>query len=153
MAQLSTHLGKADWEVPFGRVIYGENVLKIIYKEYDDDVSQTKIWREGYDYLHKEFPKLTYIDFCRVIPENEMLFYLKGLNALNDIGLGKIDNDIEHDLNKQLYGDDENENINKNQFELTDSALLIIECFVAILCIAGLVYIAMNFRKTPHKNN
>lgn len=61
----SEWLGKAPWEVPIGRVIYGmEDVIDKLYRvgeihPFDDKgVKQGKIWKEGNEYLHREFPKV-----------------------------------------------------------------------------------------------
>eukprot|EP00484_Ammonia_sp_Unknown_P027905 CAMPEP_0197047130 /NCGR_PEP_ID=MMETSP1384-20130603/22675_1 /TAXON_ID=29189 /ORGANISM="Ammonia sp." /LENGTH=314 /DNA_ID=CAMNT_0042479003 /DNA_START=31 /DNA_END=975 /DNA_ORIENTATION=- len=81
LAQLSTHLGREVWEVPFGRMIYGEPALQSINTEYDDNVSQGRIWRDGYDYLKKEFPNLSYIQYCRRITDHEVDYYLKAVGA------------------------------------------------------------------------
>ena len=119
MAQLSTHLGKEAWEVPFGRVIYGDEALQSINTEYDDNVSQQRIWRDGYDYLHKEFPNLSYIDYCRVITDAEINYYLNNDKG-DDIVVNNVgENDKEHDLQQQLYewGKEKSSenNINNNQ--------------------------------------
>ena len=61
----SEWLGKAPWEVPIGRVIYGmEEVIDRLYKvgeihPFDEKgVKQGRIWEEGNEYLHREFPKV-----------------------------------------------------------------------------------------------
>merc|ERR1712130_364587 len=77
LAQSSTSLGREDWETPFGQVIYGMNAIKSINTEYGDSVSQGKIWQEGYDYLRKNFERLSYIKYCREIDENEITYLEK----------------------------------------------------------------------------
>ncbi len=156
----STHLGKEAWEVPFGKVIYGDDTLKSINTEYGDQVSQQKIWREGYTYLRREYPNLSYIEYCKTINENEMMYYLKSVkkqgiklkekqpkeesNKLLD------DDDVEHDLQKQLYGDDNQQINNNNKY----SFIFVAEIVVVIGCIGAIVFVVTKLlRKTPHKNN
>ncbi len=62
----SDWLGKAPWEVPVGRVIYGmDDVIDKLYAvgeihPFDETgVKQGRIWSEGNDYLHREFPKVS----------------------------------------------------------------------------------------------
>eukprot|EP01084_Bolivina_argentea_P174921 302960_1 len=64
---LSWHLGKSPWEVPFAQIIYGVNNLDFINTEYEEKVDQQKIWSLGYDYLKKDFPNLSYIDYCYIV--------------------------------------------------------------------------------------
>ena len=53
----SDWLGKAPWEVPFGRVIDGMDVIDALYGGYGDITpfgkgpDQQKIWAEGNEYL------------------------------------------------------------------------------------------------------
>jgi peptidyl-prolyl cis-trans isomerase A (cyclophilin A) len=61
----SDWLGKAPWEVPFGRVIMGmdEVIDRLhdvgeIHPFEEKGVKQGKIWEEGNEYLHREFPKV-----------------------------------------------------------------------------------------------
>ena len=146
MAKLSTHLGKADWEVPFGRVIYGDDALESINTEYDDNISQGRIWKDGYDYLKQEFPNLSYIKYCRVIHENEINYYLQSINNQHP----NIQNEQQHDLQKQLY-DDSNSNLDIINSE---SITLILECIACVIFIVGFIFAVIKLiKKTPDKNN
>lgn len=77
----SEWLGKAPWEVPIGRTIFGmDTVIDKLYEvgeihPFDKQgVKQGKIWEEGNEYLHREFPKLDYFTDCAVIgPTPEQL--------------------------------------------------------------------------------
>lgn len=66
-------LGKAPWEVPFGRVVDGFSVIDSLYKGYGDippyggGPDQQKIHNRGTAYLEENFPKLDYLQSCRVI--------------------------------------------------------------------------------------
>lgn len=87
----SDWLGKAPWEVPVGRVIYGmvEVVDKIfpvgeIHPFDEHGVKQGKIWAEGNEYLHKKFPKLDYFTDCSIMgpsPEDTTKTAAKGGEA------------------------------------------------------------------------
>jgi len=69
----SDFLGKSPWEVPIGRVIEGMDVIDSLNGQYGDIVpfgkgpDQQLIWREGNEYLHREFPKLDYFLGCSLI--------------------------------------------------------------------------------------
>lgn len=117
-----------DREVPFGRVIYGDEALQSIYKQYGDDVSQGKIWQKGYEYLEQEFPNLSYIDYCRVLSENEVNYYL-------------VPEQQQHDLMQQIY-----------DFEEEPGFTPLVSIFTILLivgCVALLVYIGWNAVKRP----
>ena len=68
-------LGKAPWERPIGYVIDGLSALDSIYTGYGDTESgggggpnQEQIYREdGYTYLERDFPLLSYFDQCKVV--------------------------------------------------------------------------------------
>jgi hypothetical protein len=66
-------LGKAPWEVPFGRVVEGFNVIDSLYKGYGDippygtGPDQQKIHNRGSAYLQESFPNLDYLLRCRVV--------------------------------------------------------------------------------------
>jgi hypothetical protein len=53
----SDWLGKAQWEVPLGRVIDGMDVIDTLYDKYGDIApfekgpDQGRIWSEGNEYL------------------------------------------------------------------------------------------------------
>ena len=136
LAQISHHLGKEAWEVPFAKIIYGDDVLSTINTQYDDNVSQGRIWRDGYDYLHNEFPNLSYIDYCRVINQDEINYYLNN-------------NDNNHDLQKELLLQTNNNNNNNNQMIIS-----LLEISAGIIGVILCIFIIVKFvRKTPDKNN
>lgn len=66
-------LGKAPWEVPFGRVVDGFSVVDSLYKGYGDippygkGPDQQKIHNRGAAYLQESFPNLDYLQSCRVV--------------------------------------------------------------------------------------
>eukprot|EP01083_Nonionella_stella_P033941 92856_1 len=138
LAKLSTHLGKEAWEVPFGKVIYGDDALKSINKEYDDKVSQTKIWRQGYEYLTKEFPNLSYIEYCRTISEREMMYYVhSGKGNENENEAAEVVN--------------ENEEVSDEENSQTVFIVKIVSVAVGVgVCIFVVIKL---LKKTPGKKN
>ena len=69
----SDWLGKAEWEVPLGRVIEGMEVIDALNDEYGeihpfnkDGIAQGKIW-DDVDYLKREFPNIDSIMDCAII--------------------------------------------------------------------------------------
>jgi len=63
--------GGSPWEVPWGK-LFGEesyNTLLSVYTGYGEKVSQGKIRKRGLEYLQAEFPKVDFIDSCRVMAE------------------------------------------------------------------------------------
>ena len=119
--------------MPFGKVIYGDVALQSIYKEYGDDVSQGKIWQKGYEYLDDEFPNLSYIDYCRVLTDKEIEYYL-------------IKEDLQHDLLGQIYDFEEEQGFN--------TATFVCALIVAVGCTAGFAYWIWNqFKKAPVKHH
>merc|ERR1712228_679940 len=62
------HLGQAPWEVPVAKIIHGMEHLQYIETKYADEPNQQMIWSQGYEYLRDNFPDLSYIDKCKVIP-------------------------------------------------------------------------------------
>ena len=67
LADNTKNLGKANWETPFGIIIKGINAIELINTEYDDDIDQGRIFTEGYKYLKDNYPRITYMDYCRVL--------------------------------------------------------------------------------------
>ena len=119
--------------MPFGKVIYGDVALQSIYKEYGDDVSQGKIWQKGYEYLDDEFPNLSYIDYCRVLTDKEIEYYL-------------IKEDLQHDLLGQIYDFEEEQGFTTVTF--------VCALIVAVGCISGFAYWIWNqFKKAPVKHH
>jgi len=88
------HLGKDVWERPFGKVVGGfESFKNNINYGYGDGAfgagpNQGKIWREGYAYLEREFPELSYLDSCRLLSldKEAKVSYLA-----TEAGLGQFD--------------------------------------------------------------
>ena len=149
LAKISTHLGRAKWEVPFGKVIYGDDGLKSINTEYGDHVSQGKIWEEGYEYLKREFPNLSYIDYCRVITEDEIKYYKKQQQQQSndnkqELNVNEGNENVKDDLQQQLSeGGDNNEIM-----------IFILEMSASAICIGILIFAVVKvLRKTPDKNN
>merc|ERR1712079_314064 len=69
-----SHLGEQPWETPFGMVVEGmEKFEKGLNYEYGEmpphgkGPYQSVIWREGYEYLNRDFPRLTKFRTCSVI--------------------------------------------------------------------------------------
>jgi cyclophilin family peptidyl-prolyl cis-trans isomerase len=52
---------------PFARVIEGMNVVESLYSGYGERPEQDAITRNGNAYLEKNFPKLDYIKFAKVL--------------------------------------------------------------------------------------
>ena len=74
LGEVVDSLGGALWERPFAKVIKGMEMLEEnINFEYGDmppwgtGPRQDRIWGEGYGYLEKEYPKLTYIRSCELL--------------------------------------------------------------------------------------
>jgi peptidyl-prolyl cis-trans isomerase A (cyclophilin A) len=65
-------LGDAPWEVPFGKVVAGNEVLEALYKGYGDihpygsGPDQQRLYREGNDYIRKSFPEIDFINSCAI---------------------------------------------------------------------------------------
>eukprot|EP00483_Globobulimina_turgida_P008991 UN09009 len=158
LAEHSSHLGKEAWEVPFGKVIYGDDALQSINIEYDDSVSQGRIWKDGYAYLRKEHPNLSYIEYCRSINEHEISYYLQSVKKqqMEQEKQGKqqqngvLNQDKEHDLQQQLY-----DNIDNGSVVADDvSAKLIFQVIGGVLCIAAIMFTVIKLlKKAPDKNN
>mmetsp|Transcript_54370 Transcript_54370/g.117687 ORF Transcript_54370/g.117687 Transcript_54370/m.117687 type:complete len:435 (-) Transcript_54370:129-1433(-) len=64
----SDTLGTMPWETPFAQVIGDSSLSALghINTEYGEQVNQASIWNEGYDYLQRDFPRLSYIKTCQV---------------------------------------------------------------------------------------
>ena len=68
-------LGKEPWEVPFGMVVEGEDVLNALYKGYGDippfgkGPDQRMIHSQGNQYVRENFPFTDFIKFCKMIDE------------------------------------------------------------------------------------
>lgn len=68
-------LGKEPWETPFGVVVEGQETLDALYKEYGDmppfgkGPNPSKIHNRGNNYIHEEFPKIDFLQSCKVIDE------------------------------------------------------------------------------------
>jgi cyclophilin family peptidyl-prolyl cis-trans isomerase len=69
-------IGGSPWEVPFGIVTKGMDVVRRWYSGYGEPkrgdqnehgVDVQILYREGNEYLHKNFPKLDYINSCTVL--------------------------------------------------------------------------------------
>ncbi|KAK3280264.1 hypothetical protein CYMTET_11891 [Cymbomonas tetramitiformis] len=58
----------SEWEVPFGNVTRGLDVVRSLYSEYGERPDQTAIWQEGDAYIEREFPLLDHIKSCHVLP-------------------------------------------------------------------------------------
>mmetsp|Transcript_31760 Transcript_31760/g.51395 ORF Transcript_31760/g.51395 Transcript_31760/m.51395 type:complete len:253 (-) Transcript_31760:51-809(-) len=150
LAQLSTHLGKEPWEVPFARVIYGEDALQSINTEYGDNVSQQRIWQHGYEYLKQEFPRLSYIEYCRVISEQEMQYYINAAAIKSEPSEQEQEHN-HHDVMSVADNDNHFRQIpnyfNKATF-ISIASLSMSVCFVAWLC----CFLFKRFRNTSDKN-
>jgi peptidyl-prolyl cis-trans isomerase A (cyclophilin A) len=75
-------LGKEPWETPFGKVVSGFEVLDKWYKGYGDispfnkkGPDQQQLFRQGNKYIHEHFPKIDFVNECRVLNKDS----LKGL--------------------------------------------------------------------------
>jgi cyclophilin family peptidyl-prolyl cis-trans isomerase len=72
-------LGKAPWEVPFGEVTSGGDVLELFYTGYGDippfgkGPDQGKIHNRGNTYIRTEFPLIDFINSCSILPPKEKL--------------------------------------------------------------------------------
>merc|ERR1712113_590835 len=66
----SESLGTQPWETPFAQVVGAESLESVrrIVTEYGDKPDQGRIWQQGYAYLHEKFPKLSYINSCKLMP-------------------------------------------------------------------------------------
>ena len=68
-------LGVSPWETPFGVVVEGQETLDALYKEYGDmppfgkGPNPQKIHNRGNSYIHEEFPKIDFLQSCKVIDE------------------------------------------------------------------------------------
>jgi cyclophilin family peptidyl-prolyl cis-trans isomerase len=71
--------GGCPWEVPFAQLFGNESyqTLSKIYTGYGEGPSQTKIMNRGNLYLESLFPKLDYINSCKVMKENIPWKYLR----------------------------------------------------------------------------
>ena len=91
-------LGNEPWEVPFGKVVEGESVLKAFYKGNGDippfghGPDQGKLHNQGNDYIRKNFPKTDFILSCSYMDEipNNKNDQIENDNNLNP----KTNNDI-----------------------------------------------------------
>eukprot|EP01041_Mallomonas_annulata_P011358 gene11358-23776_t len=70
-------LGKSPWEVPFGKVVEGEDTLNAFYKGYGDippfgkGPDQVQLHIQGNSYIHKNFPQTDFIKSCKLQSQNE----------------------------------------------------------------------------------
>lgn len=78
-------LGKAPWEVPFGRIIDGFDTLNSLYKGYGDippygkGPDQQLIQSpDGEQYLKDNYPKLDYLLSCSVLETDPSMHLLRG---------------------------------------------------------------------------
>lgn len=66
-------LGKEPWEIPFGRVVDGHEVVDSLYKGYGDIVpfgngpDQQVLFNEGNGYIRSQFPKTDFILHSKII--------------------------------------------------------------------------------------
>jgi len=66
-------LGQQSWEQPFAEVIYNVDILDTIFFDYEEQPEQGMIWNEGYEYLRREFPELSYLDYCRHVQREDVI--------------------------------------------------------------------------------
>lgn len=68
-------LGKSPWETPFAEVVEGQAALDGFYKQYGDippfgkGPDQQKLLNRGNSYIRDNFPKIDFIESCRVVEE------------------------------------------------------------------------------------
>lgn len=66
-------LGKEPWEIPFGRVIEGNDVVDTLYKGYGDippfgnGPNQQILFNQGNDYIKENFPLTDFIYHCKIL--------------------------------------------------------------------------------------
>ena len=99
------HLGGELWETPFAEIIdldSGIDVLKNdIYYEYGDrnGPDQGRIFSEtGYQYLKDKFPKLSYMEYCRIDNNNNN----NNINNVMDTEINSEYNQLNGGLNDDL---------------------------------------------------
>ena len=56
---------------PFGRVTEGMKVVDSLYDAYGESPSQTRIQRDGNEYLKEMFPKLDYIKKATIVTKKK----------------------------------------------------------------------------------
>lgn len=54
----------SEWEVPFGNVTRGLDIVRAIYPDYGERIDQTKIFQEGWKYLDEHYPLVDRIHRC-----------------------------------------------------------------------------------------
>lgn len=71
--QLSA-FGRETWETPFGELADMASLQEVgRFYSYGDmppwgqGPAPGKIWQQGYEYLRREFPRISYLDTCRVV--------------------------------------------------------------------------------------
>jgi len=66
-------LGKEPWEIPFGRVVEGHDVVGSLYKGYGDippfgdGPDQQAIFSQGNGYVRRNFPHVDFIQHCKIL--------------------------------------------------------------------------------------
>lgn len=64
----SQPLGKSPWEVPFANVTKGlDSVVRRWHSEYQEEVSQVRIFQDGNDYVRRHFPDLDFLASCAIV--------------------------------------------------------------------------------------
>jgi hypothetical protein len=113
-------IGKAPWETPFGKVVWGTDVIDSWYTGYGDlqgmnelgdnyGVDQQKIYNHGNQYLKQDFPKLDYILDCKLYVEGHLVNEFDQLAKFT-----QLSSSAQNILNKQNI-EKENSNSNNNK--------------------------------------
>jgi cyclophilin family peptidyl-prolyl cis-trans isomerase len=59
-----------SWETPFAKVVNSDSILEALYKGYGEKPDQHLIHDRGNAYIRENFPKMDFINSCRVLEES-----------------------------------------------------------------------------------